>query len=96
MDLTDEIIDCQDNPNKESKHFIPINTKKIGMIGEYGNLSTYFKCNYSTRDGNIAFIIGPSVGRFYVNNERDIIKYQTCYCDKHNINCAVAFNKYSN
>ena len=94
-DSANEIIESQYNPNKEYKHFIPINTKKIGMIGEYRNLSTYFECNYSTCEGNIAFIIIPSVGRFYVNKERDIIRYRPCYCDKHNMNCYITFNKYS-
>lgn len=96
-DSTNEIIDCRYNPDKkDNKSFIPFNAKTVWMIGDLRNLSSYFKCNYSTSEGNIAFIIGPSVGRFYINKERDIIRYCPCYCEDHKMNCSVTFNKYSN
>lgn len=96
LDSTGELIYCQYNPDKENKHFIPVNTKTIWMMGEHRNLNTYFKCNYSTDEGNIAFIIGPGVNRFYINKERDSIRYRPCYCESHTNNCSVVFNKHSN
>ena len=97
LDSDNNIIECRDYPDKTStRQSIPSNTRNIGMIGEYGNYSTYFKCNYSSIEGNIAFIIGPSVGRFYISKERDVIKYRPCRCNTHTMNCSVSFEENRN
>lgn len=87
------IIDCVDPSDTRYKQSIPVNTRRIQMIGEDGNFSTLFKCDYSPVEGSIAFIIGPDVGRFFINKKRDIIKYQPCYCKTYMSSCSISFRK---
>lgn len=85
-------VECHHNSlaNNESLP-IPPDTKKIEMIGEKGNLTSYFNSDYSIQEGSIAFIIGPSPGRFRINKRRDTIKYRPCYCDNFEMECTLNF-----
>ena len=96
LDSSKAIINCQHNANKKVKQSIPINTRAIGMNGEARNMSTYFKCDYSSNEGSIAFIIGPNPTRFKINKERDIIIYRPCYCDDYHAECSIVFKRHRN
>lgn len=90
-------VECHYNSmgNNESLP-IPPGTKEIAMIGEKGNLTSYFKSDYSIQEGSIAFIIGPSPGRFRINKIQDTIKYRPCHCTSYETDCVLLFKKKEN
>lgn len=96
VDSNNAIIDCRYNSVNTYRQIIPINTTRIEMIGERSNLNSYFQSDYSSNEGSIAFIIGPSVYRFYINKELDLIKYQQCHCDDYHSECSIAFKRHKN
>lgn len=91
-DSSGNVFSCHYNPDKKHTiHIIPSNTRWISIIGEKGNLTTYFKSNYEESEGSIAYIIGPSPGRFRIKKDKSCILYRSCYCNNNNPECCVVF-----
>lgn len=93
-DINKNIIHNGGNPEKAYKHPIPINTKRIFMVGDRKDFNSYFECDYSLDEGSIAFIMGPYVERFHINKKRDVIVYQPCHCNDYHAECAIVFKRH--
>ena len=90
-DSTEERLFCDYNEGNKKAHSIPMGTSSIGMTGEQFNRASCFESEYNRTQGSIAYVIGPSLDRFYIKKDRSCILYRPCYCDDYDSDCCVVY-----